>query len=175
MQAPVQPPPNLPLDQKLSLDEVGIYGRYPRIQYKQTLRKIPRTLREIRNADASMDALRAQNNSWLTVPVKQLEAVERVNAPGMGGISFKEELQQKYAAPSRMEKYAAATGKNAMNVAEEFQEGGPVTEGTGTGKKSYPVFAPFVGGKHRKSRKSRHTKRRRSRTKRRASRKSRRN
>jgi hypothetical protein len=176
MQAPVQPPPNLPLDQKLSLDEVGMYGRYPRIQYKQTLRKIPRTLREIRNADASMDALRAQNNSWLTVPVKQLEAVERVNAPGMGGISFKEELQQVYGAPSRMEKYAARVGKNAMNVAEEYQEGGPVTEGTGTGKKSYPVFTPFTGGKRRASRKSRRTKRRATRrTKRRASRKSRRN
>jgi hypothetical protein len=172
MQPAVQPPSNLPLDQKLSLEDVDKYGRYPRVQYKRTLRKIPRTLREIRNADASMDALQAQNNSWLTVPVKQLEAVERINVPGKQGISFKEELQQKYAAPSRLEAYAARVGQNAMNIAEEFQEGGPVTEGTGTGKKSYPVFAPFTGGKRRKSRKSRRATRR---TKRRSSRKSRRN
>jgi hypothetical protein len=153
MQAPAQPPPNLPLDQRLSSADVDRYGRYSRAQYRQVLNKIPRTLREIRNADVSMDALAVTNNSWLTVPFKQQNAQTRVNTP-MAGLSFREELQQKYAAPSRMERYAITTGKNVINVADEFQEGGPVTEGTGTGTKSYPVFRPFRGGKRRKSRRA---------------------
>jgi hypothetical protein len=161
MQALAQPPPNLPLDQRLPLTDVDRYGRYSRAQYKRNLLKIPRTLREIRNADTSLDALQVQNNSWMTVPFKQQNALARVNSP-VAGLSFREELQQKYAAPSRMERYATVTGKNVVNITDEFQEGGPVTEGTGTGKKSYPVFTPFRGGKRRKSRRATRRKSRRA-------------
>jgi hypothetical protein len=168
MQAPAQPPPNLPLDQRLPLADVDRYGRYSRVQYRQILNKVPRTLREIRNADVSMDALAVTNNSWLTVPTKQFFAPERGNV-SVNGLTFREELQQKYAAPSRMERYAEVTGKNVVNVIDEFQEGGPVTEGTGTGTKSYPVFAPFQRPRGRKSRRATRRKSRR------ANRKSRRN
>jgi bisphosphoglycerate-dependent phosphoglycerate mutase len=166
-----------PLDQKVSLQELRKYGRYTPAQYTATLSKTPRTLRQIRNADASMDALLKTNESFLTVPYKQSNVIERMRIPRVEQeISLKEELQRHYGAPEKIEEYAAKQGKNAVNVIEEYYEGGPTVEGVGTGKKGYPVFAPIKTKMRRANRKSRRSRRanRKTRRSRRANRKSRR-
>jgi hypothetical protein len=163
-----QPPANFPLNRRLTLEELRRFGKYNPAQYVATLSRTPRTLRQLRNADASMDALLAADESFLTVPFKQQNVIERTRTPGAGQeISFKEELQQRYGSPEQVEKYATKMGKNAVNVVEEYYEGGPTVEGVGTGKKTYPVFAP-VRAKLRRSRRA-------NRKSRRANRKSRRN
>lgn len=157
------------LNQKLTVQELRKYGKHTPAQYTATLSKTPKTLRQIRNANASMNALAAKNESFLTVPFKLKDSKERIDLLARGqNLSLKEELQQRYGAPTEIEKYAAKQGKNAVNVIEQYYEGGPTVEGVGTGKKTYPVFAPLKAKlrRSRRNRKATHRNRKASRRRR---------
>lgn len=158
------------LNQKLTVQELRKYGKHTPAQYTATLSKTPKTLRQIRNANASMNALVSRDNSFLTVPFQQQNMRKKLHTPVPKlGISMAEELQQRYGAPTEIEKYAVKQGKNAVNVIEEYYEGGPTVEGVGTGKKTYPVFAPLKTklSRRRRNRKTRRGGRRNRKTRRR--------